>query len=1001
MKKRGIIFILFLLIVLPVISAFFLPNPSDIFNKFGGVTGRAIGNRCIDTDGGMNYYIVGRTCLGSNCLNDTCANLNILKESYCRSGFWGLVSPSYILFNCTNECENGKCKSATTTPVVNASKNVTTPDQNVTTTPPANVTQNDSLESDLKDRCPEGTAYGNCSTAKPAYCDNGILKTDCAKCGCPTDFMCNSEGKCEPSSKSLLLCEGTDTSCGELVCQDCTAIKESICKIGDEKIYERTQKCVDNECQWAVSISMNSAGSLTGNIIKSDFGITGKDTNPNLIYGPADTYIGDSIHIDWLTWDTDLYGPLTSSLKKQIERDLKKSVDEVKASSSLGNVDLATTEDGFLTISFRGYSEIESSKTTCSKDSTCPSDFPACSFGKCTEKEETLAINAPLRGSMYLLDISPQAFSGKGSLGSALVFNELIDYTLQIEGYSPLRSYFIKDFDSKLAIEDYINKGTVSIGELYESYLRKLKSSSDPLIKYWEEDIKKSELLASYLTSLFLDKLITEEKAKSFPNAELIALLEKEKGDYEDKVKQLSAAGNAVDSSAVWKLCYNNDYNVYSCDLSNCGSGDVIKGTYGAKISCLVEQSKANSLVELKNFLGQLSKLCFNSVEGIFNCKTGSCDTGYILIGVYTSQEECSKSNEIKSQTTQTTTSSDLKWRTCTFETGKFRDTSCIYITDCRKYYSENPPKEMGSSYSSLEECKKALYGDASPNPTSSATQIWKICLNVQLGTENCKSECVSGELDEGATYSSSALCNSVISPSTTTPCEPSSSITCGISYYDSRGTFCGTGTKCATGETCASGSCVPGETSSSGCTCSHCSSVTCGDACYDSCGEWCGTGTKCATGETCASGSCVPEENPTTPSTTDNGKTCYNPYTGTELCRFSCYGNEIDTGTCTIGTGSAVAPISGNAVDGTEIQSVETVLEDCSLKATSSYCQSNNVYTDSYKCVDGACWKSSSLAQTCPIICSNGQCTCKPQGDFCVFNNRCCSNRCRWFSCK
>ena len=42
--------------------------------------------------------------------------------------------------------------------------------------------------------CTDGTIYGQCSTTKPLYCDNGILVDKASLCGCPSGFTIYSDG---------------------------------------------------------------------------------------------------------------------------------------------------------------------------------------------------------------------------------------------------------------------------------------------------------------------------------------------------------------------------------------------------------------------------------------------------------------------------------------------------------------------------------------------------------------------------------------------------------------------------------------------------------------------------------------------------------------------------------------------------------------------------------------------------------------------------------------
>ncbi len=48
-------------------------------------------------------------------------------------------------------------------------------------------------------RCYEGTYYGECLPAKPFYCEEGEVVSNCSVCGCPSGYMC-SNNACVPAS---------------------------------------------------------------------------------------------------------------------------------------------------------------------------------------------------------------------------------------------------------------------------------------------------------------------------------------------------------------------------------------------------------------------------------------------------------------------------------------------------------------------------------------------------------------------------------------------------------------------------------------------------------------------------------------------------------------------------------------------------------------------------------------------------------------------------------
>ena len=55
-------------------------------------------------------------------------------------------------------------------------------------------------------KCSDGTRYGECSTTKPKYCDNGKLVDKCSVCECPSGQQCQPDGSC------------AEGYCGDLVC---------------------------------------------------------------------------------------------------------------------------------------------------------------------------------------------------------------------------------------------------------------------------------------------------------------------------------------------------------------------------------------------------------------------------------------------------------------------------------------------------------------------------------------------------------------------------------------------------------------------------------------------------------------------------------------------------------------------------------------------------------------------------------------------------------------
>ncbi len=108
-----------------------------------------INNSCIDSDGGLNYYLKGTSTLSNgSILTDYCSASFYLTEFYCANN-----SSFYSYVNCLGGCSNGACLNLT---------------------------------------CSDGTPNSNCSTTKPKYCNNGTLINNCNSCGCSSGQTCNT-----------------------------------------------------------------------------------------------------------------------------------------------------------------------------------------------------------------------------------------------------------------------------------------------------------------------------------------------------------------------------------------------------------------------------------------------------------------------------------------------------------------------------------------------------------------------------------------------------------------------------------------------------------------------------------------------------------------------------------------------------------------------------------------------------------------------------------------
>ena len=96
-------------------------------------------------------------------------------------------------------------------------------------------------------KCFDGTDSGQCSSIKPKYCDNGALKSNCGRCGCSEDEVCQSDGSC------LLKCsDGTPFG-------QCSENKPLLCFKGSLE-----SNCFECGC-FPGQICLNN-GSCSGNI---------------------------------------------------------------------------------------------------------------------------------------------------------------------------------------------------------------------------------------------------------------------------------------------------------------------------------------------------------------------------------------------------------------------------------------------------------------------------------------------------------------------------------------------------------------------------------------------------------------------------------------------------------------------------------------------------------------------------------------------------------------
>ncbi|MFH1500638.1 MAG: PA14 domain-containing protein, partial [archaeon] len=80
----------------------------------------------------------------------------------------------------------------------------------------------------VSDVCGDGTNYGECSTQKPKFCQNGTLISNCSICGCSDGAICEQNGTCSeiPITEFELKCSD-GTNYGE-----CSTQKPKFCQNG-------------------------------------------------------------------------------------------------------------------------------------------------------------------------------------------------------------------------------------------------------------------------------------------------------------------------------------------------------------------------------------------------------------------------------------------------------------------------------------------------------------------------------------------------------------------------------------------------------------------------------------------------------------------------------------------------------------------------------------------------------------------------------------------------
>ena len=150
-------------------------NRSDGYNDCGSDCQRCVNGSCQDFDAGCTDCV---NCDSSDgCLED------IYLDYFCSGTSCGYTSDDCSDCSCScggynqeESIENGNCEDGKDNDCDGAT--------------------------DLEDsecipaRCSDMTSYGECSTTKPKYCDNGTLIDNCQVCGCESGYECQTDGNC-------------------------------------------------------------------------------------------------------------------------------------------------------------------------------------------------------------------------------------------------------------------------------------------------------------------------------------------------------------------------------------------------------------------------------------------------------------------------------------------------------------------------------------------------------------------------------------------------------------------------------------------------------------------------------------------------------------------------------------------------------------------------------------------------------------------------------------
>lgn len=106
--------------------------------------------------------------------------------------------------------------------------------------PPSSSTTSQAAGNISPVQCSDGTPVGKCSKSRPDYCDNGNLVAKCVDCGCPDGEICAPDGKCQNEGGQTF---GSDASaCGDGTANgQCSSDKPAFCR--DGRLYAACSKC--------------------------------------------------------------------------------------------------------------------------------------------------------------------------------------------------------------------------------------------------------------------------------------------------------------------------------------------------------------------------------------------------------------------------------------------------------------------------------------------------------------------------------------------------------------------------------------------------------------------------------------------------------------------------------------------------------------------------------------------------------------------------------------